>query len=330
MIQIRRATNYFKGPWHEASTNEGVRTVECSDFDSFFQFVDRGFGDADLGWLWRGQRDANWAILSSFGRVGKGADSLLRTYRNAVARSTHVEYEVSSDIFGESELRLWSLGQHHGLLTPLIDWTVYPYVALFFAFAEANDASQERAVFALNWQMVASANFGLRMKAETFAGKIEHPPYEEVFQDYLTRRFKQNFADELDRIARSDITPPMRKRLAEWEHEYQKRMQLRTFIPRTNENPRIHSQGGRHVYAPDGISVESWIRTCITNGHLQPTDVVLTKIILPNHQRQQVLRGLSKMNINYLSLFPDFEGAARHCNMALFDEPLGLFRMRDY
>ncbi len=26
------------------------------------------------------------------------------------------------------------------------------------------------------------------------------------------------------------------------------------------------------------------------------------------------------MNINYLSLFPDFEGAARHCNMALHEQ----------
>ena len=33
--------------------------------------------------------------------------------------------------------------------------------------------------------------------------------------------------------------------------------------------------------------------------------------------RSSFLRFLNRMNINYLSLFPDLEGAAKYCNMQL-------------
>lgn len=158
---------------------------------------------------------------------------------------------------GYSINQSWALGQHVGLLTPLLDWTMSPYVAAFFAFAEPDHHDTRRAVWAVRMDLIRS--------------KLEQEK----------------------RIDASDA--------------------VRFLRPLTGNNTRMIAQAGAFSRQPKGVSVDDWVRS-----EFRGTDVeVLVGIVIPDRDRKQALTQLHAMNINYLSLFPDLQGAALHTNLCL-------------
>ena len=94
--------------------------------------------------LFRGQASSEWKLASDFERrLPEFGDPLPDTGQLRAICSEHLAafQELAAGLLG-SEARAfveddwWALGRHHGLSTPLLDWSRSPYAAAFFAFTE--------------------------------------------------------------------------------------------------------------------------------------------------------------------------------------------------
>lgn len=119
--------------------------------------------------IFRGQADFAWALQTTLERSSSRswtvAEYAALTLRCAPQISSVTEefsdlpgyQEAESEIldgFDESNAyvppaiyKFWIYLRHHGFPSPLLDWTLSPYIAAFFSFAELRDA-EKAAVFA--------------------------------------------------------------------------------------------------------------------------------------------------------------------------------------
>ena len=136
---------------------DGVRIVTLSSWQEFHQEV-RNL-KSKRGYVWRGQRkdeDSGWFLRSSFDREvqSKGQhdrDEKLKHHLDNFKEAMNKKYP---NVLSQNEVDIWAFGQHYGLWTPLLDWTLSPYIAAYFAFIEGIDPDDRndkyRYVYALN------------------------------------------------------------------------------------------------------------------------------------------------------------------------------------
>lgn len=126
------------------------------------------FNRVDTQCIFRGHRRYDWEMTPTLARITKNgiiteelAKQQLDMFRKAI-RGRIKDHSLLDDENEREHDELWSIGQHHGLMTPLLDWTYSPYVALFFAFSKEDQQDEKdnpyRAVYILNKSFIADDN----------------------------------------------------------------------------------------------------------------------------------------------------------------------------
>ena len=163
--------------WEVTKQEHGIWEIKLSSWKWLHDYVHQQMLDFEH-YVWRGQRHEQWLLEPTLDReIGN------RSHKNKIAAmSGHLKNfkyavrgrrgENPSNL--ENENDWWALGQHHGLSTPLLDWSHSPFVALYFAFHKnAPPQSRSRVVYAINPASLEYKSQEMERETEDFDDHIE-------------------------------------------------------------------------------------------------------------------------------------------------------------
>jgi hypothetical protein len=273
-------------------TQLGPGSVQIQ-FNDLKQFIDYLYGDLlEFGsYVWRGHRCDHWKLEPTLDRLVREAKiehvkswqfkgEHLEAFKRATRGKRNSYLPAPTD-----ENEWWALGQHHGLATPLLDWTTSPFVAAFFAFATTGaDQTAHRAIYALHQPSVKK----MAEQARLAEDELREKEREELKVTGKTPGLMRGFF--LGLKAEEEVV----------------------FVrPRSDEHHRLVAQGGLFTRSTTSIPIEQWI----LDQPLSGTEIVLLKCLVPDNERARCLQLLNRMSINPSSLFPDLSGASQYCNL---------------
>lgn len=202
-----------------------------------------------------------------------------------------------------SEFEIWAVGQHYGLKTPLLDWSVSCGVAMFFALN--NDSDEFSPVLHILDARTVNESY-----CENFYESMEH--------------FHPNLKDE---IITSRETSPAEfgkilidgfddgsKRTFDWKNgAYNKTFhaispdRVRMVSPKKYFSGRVIGQRGVFSYSKNTNELGVILQDCGLGDCLYSIEIAPS-------MKWLALDFLDSMNINHLTLFPDIAGAALYSN----------------
>ncbi|HNO78222.1 MAG TPA: FRG domain-containing protein [Phycisphaerae bacterium] len=160
----------------------GIATRTLKSWKDFYALIQNDLENAPA-YIFRGQAESEWLVKSSLDRLEERFPTTVNHHGGIpdrfncppASREEHLAAFRQSVLHRRgpnppplNDRECWALAQHHGLATPMLDWTLSPFVALFFAFEEEfvvginqeYSPPKNRVVFALSTSVVREHSTG--------------------------------------------------------------------------------------------------------------------------------------------------------------------------
>ena len=280
----------------------GITEKALDDFQAFEEWLHKErLLDADV--LYRGHGDSRWSLESTLYRHqhalsparDPAGDVPVATYADAARNLQAIVETHTNQNFGDIaksgepftvdteglSFRYAVYLRHHGFPSPLLDWSLSPYVAAYFAFRDA----------------------GARRGAEN--GQEDDEPRVAI---YVMRPPKYPY---MDYAAGKGILPGEKTGIRYWPNPVQGEArhydQQSAYTTAMKYSPD-RGKGGAYCYASHEDLLRNFPQEITLGTNYVTHDNAIDgeicwKLTLPRHERDDVLQRLDRMNMNAYTLF---------------------------
>ncbi len=122
----------------------------------FLEIMDKHFYDTSSKWMYRGLKKYDYKLKPSIGRLlgNENFQSLEKLLDFEKSAFNEFRIETFKDLRVNNQFILLAVAQHHGLNTRLLDWTLSPLIALFFAVEDSETFDIDGALCSFQTQFV--------------------------------------------------------------------------------------------------------------------------------------------------------------------------------
>jgi len=256
-------------------------------------------------YIFRGQNDVNWKLKTRLDRI------LLKTNKTTMDK-TYIEMNILEKMKKNAKIYLdvipddkdhyswFSLIQHYGGPTRLIDFTYSPYIALFFAI-DGCDMKSNIALWAINtrilWKKIASY-FNL------------------TYPDNFIKNYCYKTTDIFNKYIFDKNQKKMNSILLLEQRTNHERIAVQQGLFLTSlDNHQDFFECLKNILNIDNLNNENKI------SEINQDDLIkysLIEYVVNNNYINELVKELKMMNISSESLFPGFEGFIRSINMDIY------------